>query len=848
MAGSVRCPPEAALEQFLAGLVSDKGSAQLEVHVAGCSACQERLGRLRPRDTLALALQAFAKEDPPDDDAAVSQLIRRLGGQPRLEEGTESPTLQPDVGDTPSASRTSRPSSWTAGGRLGPYRILGILGAGGMGVVYEAEDPDLRRRVAVKVLKAPVEGGQAARQRFLREAQATAGLQHDHIVPIYHVGEHDGAPFLVMPLLQGETLNARLSRDRCLPTAEVLRIGREIAEGLAAAHGQGIVHRDVKPGNVWLESRVSGGKPRVRLLDFGLARKSDGEPHLTETGMVVGTPAFMAPEQASGAEADPRGDLFSLGCVLYQACTGRPPFRGRDTLLTLVSAATDQPPEPRALNPDVPAGLSRLVMHLLEKDPAWRPASARDVAETLRCLETPESSRRRPWRWLAAATAAALLGAVVFFSPAILRIVRDEGVLVIRTADKDVRVLVSPEKGEVTLIDTRSGKEVTLKAGRYRLQLAGGQEGLSLATDKFTLQRGGREIVAVELLPIAARLDRPSEPRLAIPPPLVTYELAETRSAELGLSPLPHPGFSDDGRLVVTGGQDRIVRVWETANGRLVKRLEDGDENVTCATLSRGGRLMLSGGGEVFQNRRRQDGSDFALRLWDLTSGRVLHRLKGHTGPVWAVAISPDGSRALSGSKDMTLRLWDLRQGKQLHVFAENDTRVWCVQFSPDGRLALSGGRKRAVHVWDLEARKERMSLEGHTASVMDVAFSADGCRAVTASLDRTARVWDIKTGQSLVRLEGHETGLATAAFSPDGRLVLTASGARARPEGGYASASHDFLLRLWEADSGRQVGSFAGHTRMPRAVTFLPDGRSVLSVADDATIRLLTLTPKTPR
>ncbi len=269
-------------------------------------------------------------------------------------------------------------------GRLGAYRVLKILGAGGMGVVFQAEDPKLKRKVALKALLPVLAASETARKRFLREAQAAAAIEHDHIVSILHIGEQDGVPFIAMPLLKGEPLDKKLARDKLLSIAEVVRIGRETATGLAAAHAVGLVHRDIKPANLWLE----GESGRVKILDFGLARAAAaGETQLTQQGAILGTPAFMAPEQAAGQEVDSRCDLFSLGCVLYRACTGRLPFKGADQVATLVAVASHNPDPPIELRPELPEALSDLVMQLLAKKPKDRPVSAQAVAEALEEIE-----------------------------------------------------------------------------------------------------------------------------------------------------------------------------------------------------------------------------------------------------------------------------------------------------------------------------------------------------------------------------------------------------------------------------------------------------------------------------
>jgi serine/threonine protein kinase len=276
-------------------------------------------------------------------------------------------------------------------GRLGRYRVRQVLGSGGMGIVFEAEDTQLRRRVALKVMKPSVAAKEANRQRFLREAQTTAAIDHEHIVTVFHVDEADGIPYLAMQLLQGESLHDRLDREGgWLPLPEVLRIGRELAEGLAAAHARGLVHRDIKPANVWLEAP----RGRVKLLDFGLARVAGDDVRLTQAGVVLGTPAYMAPEQANGRPVDHRGDLFSLGCVLYQQCTGQLPFPGNDTLSILAALASIDPEPPRRVDPAIPAAFSDLLMRLLAKDPDRRPKSARLVAECIKKIECVLAEQR----------------------------------------------------------------------------------------------------------------------------------------------------------------------------------------------------------------------------------------------------------------------------------------------------------------------------------------------------------------------------------------------------------------------------------------------------------------------
>src|SRR4051812_45789976 len=339
------CPGPAELRQFFAGQLAGLRAEQVAGHVGRCAGCR-----------------AFP-------DAAAGLETRSAPGPGP---GADV-TLPPAPAGAAGYAFLSPPRSGDELGRLGPYRVLKVLGSGGMGVVFLAEDPHLQRRVALKTLLPALAAAPAARERFLREARAAAAVKHDHVVTIYQVSEDQGVPFLAMEYLEGQSLEARLRRERRLPAGEVVRVGREIAEGLAAAHGRGLVHRDVKPANVWLEA----GRGRVKLLDFGLARAGEDAGVLSSPGAVIGTPGYMAPEQARGEKVDFRCDLFGLGCVLYRLGTGVPPFKGPDAVSTLLAVCSHAPPPPQTLNPELPPSLCDLIMRLLAKRPEDRPASAR---------------------------------------------------------------------------------------------------------------------------------------------------------------------------------------------------------------------------------------------------------------------------------------------------------------------------------------------------------------------------------------------------------------------------------------------------------------------------------------
>ncbi|MGL5095220.1 MAG: serine/threonine-protein kinase, partial [Planctomycetia bacterium] len=359
-------------------VVGDRAAGELVERIAAC------FSRIR-RDPFAEQM-SLAVADAPVAVQSFVEVQSFDAAEPKTIIGFQG--LSPNKSDHPSHSSPESPkavadsvsssavSLFRNDGVVGGYKILKVLGEGGMGTVYLAEDPLIRRLVALKRMKPNYAIDSRHRQRFLREAQSAAVVEGDFIVPIYHVGEEDGVPFIAMQYLRGESLQQRLRRGP-IPVDEAASIGRQIAEGLAAAHEHGLVHRDVKPSNIWLEPRGDGsptevlldgstGGVRVRILDFGLARVLREDVRLTQHGEVMGTPSFISPEQARGDPVDARADLFSFGCVLYEMTTGVRAFSGSDPLKTLHLIATHDPEPPHGRNPSVPAAFSALILHLLQ--------------------------------------------------------------------------------------------------------------------------------------------------------------------------------------------------------------------------------------------------------------------------------------------------------------------------------------------------------------------------------------------------------------------------------------------------------------------------------------------------
>jgi serine/threonine protein kinase len=612
-------------------------------------------------------------------------------------------------------------------GRLAHFRVLRLLGRGGMGVVYQAEDTRLQRPVALKVLRPELASRPGAASRSLAEARAMALLKHDHIVTVHQVDEVAGVVYLAMELLEGESLEARL-RQGPLPLAEVLRIGREAAEALAAAHDKGLIHRDVKPENIFLERmKAEGGRQednkqppgtpssfRVKLLDFGLARAVQVEARLTEHGVVVGTPAYMAPEQADGLQVDARADLFSLGVVLYRLCTGQLPFHGPTLLATLKAVAVSDPVPVRQLEPAVPEPLAALIGRLLCKNPAERPASARVVVETLAAIERHDPSAgklpappRRP-RWLAL-TVAAVLTAVVAACLIVLWLSRPGG----EVHDHEVHT-------------------ANLSPIVHDLPWEGKEEHIYLST----LSPDGRWVLA------GSRFHGQ------------VWEVAT------GKKVTNLPGgigrFTPDSQHLLLAVAPASVAVYDLRWQAIHTFPVPG--NPSTLDLSADGRFLV--GGNVAD----------AVRVWDLqtrTQRAVLDEKRGH----WAV-LSADGRRAATlDPAGKELCLWDTGSGERLRTWQPPPMK------EPDGLWFLSDGQvllaaDQALTWWqeesDTPARRltlasERVASLGVSARAGLVVFGVKGQKEV--------QVWSLTSGQELGRVPLPYSTYGEVGLTPDGRL-----------------------------------------------------------------------------
>jgi hypothetical protein len=447
-------------------------------------------------------------------------------------------------------------------GRLDHYEVLEVVGRGGTGVVLRARDTKLSRAVALKVLAAPLAASGTARQRFAREARAAAAVRDEHVVAIHAVRDDAPVPYLVMEFIDGCNLEALLRKGGPLEVKEVLRIGTQVASGLAAAHRLGLVHRDVKPANILLENGVQ----RVKLTDFGLARAAD-DASLTQTGFIAGTPLYMAPEQANGEAIDARADLFALGSVLYELCTGRPAFRAPTTAAVIRRVCDDSPRPMREVNPEVPESLCRLIERLHAKKPDDRPATATEAADLLAGLlaelnsgrsrppiaasvrqspTRPAGSARRKWAWAAAALVLLSAGlgvgettGVTNVRGTVIRLFSPEGTLIVEVDDPGVSVAVD---GADVVITGAGAKEIRLKPGQYKVEAS--KDGKVVRRELVTVSRDGRQVVRISKESAPLSDAEAWEKSVAALPPEQQVEAVVRRLKDL------NPGF--DGQVTPT--------------------------------------------------------------------------------------------------------------------------------------------------------------------------------------------------------------------------------------------------------------------------------------------------------
>ena len=861
------CPERGEWTRLLHEALTPDRQSRLERHLESCPECRRQL------DELAGELPVSPQPGAAPPGTLLESLLKKMiadnaGGT--ADRAPLDPSLDPAIALPPGLLEPSTRKGSI--GRIGQFEVLAVVGRGGLGVVLRAFDQRLNRVVAIKIPAPELVANPMVRKRFQREAQSAAAVSHDHVVRIYGVDEARDTPFLVMEYISGGSLQQEIDRRGALDVRQVVRVGMQLAQGLAAAHKQGLVHRDIKPANILLD----GGLERVKLTDFGLARAVD-DATLTHTGVIAGTPQYMSPEQARGETVDARSDLFSLGSVLYTLCSGRPAFRADSPIAVLRRICDDEPRPLRQLNPDVPPWLAEIVETLLRKNPGERYQTAEEVASALEswlahlqqpggatpiAVFVPESTRatsvartRRPNYWIAAACLAFVLLSVFgacavslvgvrkretlqiaqrdFAAAAadwnlpgkitveaeggdILRVTRTSpGVVWEKTfatagsVSDRARIVTGPEVTSRRIEETKSTFYFQLSPGTYRLTLE------SRRSDGFEIL-AEREVISDPGIPVETKLSANSffGPTGKLDPVWHTSLRDNLLKVPAEVATI---AFTPDSKslLVAISGQG-IYRLDRAAFGSsTMGRSSDPTSPPSGFFLSKTpeGQHTIS----TQRSNQKVTRSSVALtRLFPYESSRFTR-----------IAFVSDDQLAVAGD-DQNFRVYSLTESGRVQRFSGQYGVVWKFAKARNAPVFAAAGVGSTVLVWHNDRgliAKVDTAVDSEEKNVFGIGLSPDGNTLVTSGESGTLTVWDVPI--STVRSKIDSKAATGIEFVGTADQLLT--------------AGSDFRATLWSSDL-QPIKHFSGHTGVITSLTVDLAHHRFATGSEDLTVRVWDL------
>jgi hypothetical protein len=749
--------------------------------------------------------------------AAVEHLLDFASADDEADDFLESPLAATAAMLRPLETVTVPPQGTAGSDRDRPaipgYEFLGELGRGGMGKVWKVWQASLNRIVALKTLPVHTAPTAEVLARFRTEAEALARLQHPNIVSIYDIGEYDGCPYFTMECVDGPSL-AQVLRDHPLNPAAASELLEVLARTMAAVHRQGIIHRDLKPANILLKKAerrhtrseegqsvtVSDAGFRTadlvpKISDFGLAKDQATSSKLTQTGVIMGTPSYMAPEQARPVAGGigPAADIWALGAILYRSLTGRAPFEGDTAMETLAQVVNEEPIAPSRLRRGLPRDLVTICLKCLEKVPRNRYASALELAEDLRCFRAGEPIHARPVgplgravRWcrrkplvasllaLSTLLAIGLVGTVAVYDVLLTEaLAKSEAIAEARRqeiVDLDVTIgIIGLDEGDSFAAVLRFTEALRLEEGfpehqqEHRARIADAlrqcPRPLEIRTYSGTVlctqaHPGGGWVALVspehQLRVLDVLTGRPAGPSLP---------LGEVRLRGAALSP--------DGRMLFTERVDGSIQPWERTATALRPLPTLSATGMAFTALSEDTRWLLTVGlgGEV--------------RLWDTASGKEVAGGPSLEKGVSLAAISDAGRQITLLGSDKVLRIWDVKEARWRGRPIQPGPGVRQVLFSPNGKRVATVGGDHAVQVWDVATGDRVAASRAQGDMIVQGCFSPDGGRVVAASSAGAVQVWEAATGRALTPAMRHGGARVAAAFCTEGNrlVVIGASG-----------------------------------------------------------------------